>query len=327
MAGWRKALARAGRAQVFVLVFLLAVVAVASLVYVQRVPLADWYFSRIPAYAEAARAMPGVNARTGKVVPLFDTSLPTGRLRAGYIALGCGGDLDSVRWIRRLGVTEAQDHAHLLACAACSRQRAVADWLLEAEPEIDLRLRVVGEGRVPRTALSCTARDNDLALARKLLERGAQPRQMHPRYSAIAAAADGQRWDMLRLLLEKDPAAAPSATFVTLDMLYAQNPDYPEQLLPKLVEAGLPLDARDEAGHNLFHWAALRLDLRLTQALLARSPQSEARWQADSEGLRPWQLVLRGARLRGQAVQGERLDLLRLLLPPDVPLASALQSG
>jgi hypothetical protein len=324
MAAWRKAFARMRRADAIVAA---GVLVLAALAVLARVPLADWYFSHDAGYLQAVRGMPAVSARTGQLVPLLDTGAAAGRLRAAYVAQGCGGELERAQWIRRLGVTQAQDDAHLLACAACSRQRAVTDWLLDTAGDMDMRLRVLGEGRVPRTALTCAARDNDMALAERLLERGAEPRQMQPRYSAIAAAADGQRWAMLRLLLQKDPAAAPAATFVVLDILYAQNPYWPEQLLPQWVEAGLPLDAHDEAGHNLFHWAALRLDLRLTQALLARLPQSPLRWEADREGLRPWQLVLRGAQLRHQQVEGDSLELLRLLLPADVPLASALKAG
>jgi hypothetical protein len=303
------------------------VLVLAGLLYVARVPLADWVFSQDAAYLQAVRGMPALSARTGQVVPLFDTGPASGRLRAAYIAQGCEGALGRAQWIRRLGVTGPQDDAHLLACAACSRQGAVAEWLLDTAPGMDLRLRVVGEGRIPRTALTCAARDNDIALAERLLDRGADPRHMPPRQSAIGAAADGQHWAMLRLLLQKDPAAAAPSTFVVLDTLFAQNPYYPEQLLPQWVEAGLPLDAHDAAGHNLFHWAALRLDLRLTQALLARLPQSPLRWEADQEGMRPWQLVLRGAQLRHQPVQGEALQLLRLLLPPEVSLDAALKAG
>src|SRR3954452_24280562 len=325
MAGWWKTRARASRALgvAALIVLVLAVGVVAA-----RVPIADALLSRDPAYATAARNIPGaVNARTGQLVRVFDADQPAGRLRAGYLVLGCEGQLQRARWIRRTGVIEPQDDAHLLACAACSRQPEVAQWLLDAAGEIDLRARVAGERGKPRTALSCAARDDDRPLATKLLERGAQPRQMHPQHSAIAAAADAQHWEMLRLLLAKDPGAAPSATFVTLNLLYAQNPDYPEQLLPLWSAAGLPLDAHDEAGRNLFHWAALRKDLHLVQALVARGSAPGARFEAAGDGRRPWQEVLRGARMRGEPVAGDPLERLRLLLPSETSVQAALKAG
>jgi hypothetical protein len=293
-----------------------------------RAWLTDAWLSRDAAYAEAVRNIPGaINARTGQLVRVFDANEPAGRLRAGYLAFGCGGQLQRAQWIRRTGVTQVQDDAHLLACAACSGQREVATWVLDTASDIDLRARVAGERGKPRTALSCAARDDDRALAARLLERGAQPSQMHPQHSALAAAADGQHWDMLRLLLAKEPAAAPAATFATLNVLYAQNPYYPAQLLPQWTAAGLPLDAHDDGGRNLFHWAALRGDLKLTQALLARGAAPANRFEPDRQGHRPWQEVLRGAKLRGQAVEGDTLELLRLLLPPDTTVQAALHAG
>jgi ankyrin repeat protein len=253
------------------------------------------------------------------------------RLRAGYISAACNGDLEQAQLLAQLEVPQPLDQARLLACAACSGERATVDWLLAAQPDLRADQVVIatdGDSRRPRTALSCAARANDLVLARLLLQRGAVPRDLEGAASSIAIAASRQHWDMVRLLLQRDRAAASIAAFAAMDGAYARDAHRPAEVLDKLLATGVPALVVDRQGRNLFHWAGMRHDLKLAQLLLQRSGNATADQtlaHADRQGALPWMYVLRRAELTGQPLSEDATALLRLLLPPGADLEVALK--
>jgi ankyrin repeat protein len=273
--------------------------------------------------------MQGHDAR--RLGPALDASVVSDRLRAGYIAAACNGDLEQAQLLAQLEVPQPLDHARLLACAACSGERATVDWLLAAQPDLRADQVVIatdGDSRRPRTALSCAARANDLTLARALLRRGAVPRDLDGAAGSIYIAASRQHWDMVRLLLQKDRAAAPIAAFAAMDGAYVRDPRRPAEVLGTLVGAGVPPLVTDRQGRNLFHWAGMHHDLKLAQQLLERSgsaPADQTLARADRQGALPWMYVLRRAELTGQPLSDEAADLLRLLLPPGADVNLALK--
>jgi hypothetical protein len=202
-------------------------------------------------------------------------------------------------------------------------------WLLAGEPHLRVTPVVIATdaaGRQERTALSCAARANDLPLVRQLLARGASPRELPPPHSALHVAAAQQHWDMVRLLLQKTPADAPAATFAALDAAFARDPRRPAEVLPRMLGAGLSLQAVDRNGRNLFHWAASRHDLALAQGLLQKigGAAEQALLRADRHGALPWMLVLRTAELQGRPLSAEAAELLKLLLPADAEVNAVL---
>lgn len=300
---------------------MLSVAGLAAGLFLARLPLADWALSQDPVYRAAPALTLGVQQPGGPPPgPLLDRTLTAQRLRAGYIAYGCLGQLERAQWIARLGVTQDWDHARLLACAACRSESQAADWLLARQPRALVSVSIAAAPGQPRTPLACAARDNNLPLAQALLARSAQPRQQDGGQSAIEAAAVGHHWDMVRLLLKADRAAAAPATFAALNAAHAKDPKTTAPLLPRMLAAGLAADAVDRQGRNLFHWAARHHDLPLLQALLARADPAVAAAglrRPDPQGVLPWMYVLRRAELDGRPMTPEAAQMLRLLLPPD----------
>ena len=289
--------------------------------YFARLPLTDWYFAQDPAYAGATEGIVAVR-QPGERKPrrLLDPAVRDERLRAGFIAYACAGDLERAQWIWRLGATSAWDHGRVLACAACSRQRGAVDWLLASDSELMVSLDLGQHKGQPITALACAARDNDVPLAQRLLQRAAQQRDFLPVSHALQAAASRQHWAMVRMLVQKDRTAAHAATFAALDAAYAQDPQKPAQLLPRMLEAGLIVHAVDRHRRTVFHWAAQRHDLALLRALMERSDPRIAALslrRPDAQGALPWMYVLRKAELDGQPLSADATELLRLLLPAD----------
>lgn len=288
-----------------------------------RLPLTDWYFGNDPLYARAADLIhdqqPADQRRSG---PVLQPGALDQRLRAGYIMYGCSGDLERAGWLLRLGVPEEADHNRMLACAACTGAKPAVVWLLQAQPELRVGYADVAfdaRGQQRKSALACVARNNDVALARTLLARGAHPRGSAGR-SATEVAAAQQHWQMLRLLLQRDRLSAPAATFAALDAAHARDPALPGQLVPRMVESGLQLHAVDRNGRNLFHWAAQRHDLALARALLERADLSKPEvnlLRADQQGLLPWMYVQRAADAAGEPLSADATELLRLLQVPD----------
>ncbi|MDB5857859.1 MAG: hypothetical protein JWQ76_1548 [Ramlibacter sp.] len=309
-----------------------ALAALAGALYLARLPLLDSYLQGDASYRTAAaflERLQGTDAR--RLGPALDASVVSDRLRAGYIAAACNGDLEQAQLLAQLEVPQPLDQARLLACAACNGERATVDWLLAAQPELRADQVVIatdGDSRRPRTALSCAARANDLTLARALLLRGAVPRDLDGAAASIAIAASRQHWDMVRLLLQRDRGAAPIAAFAAMDGAYARDPRRPAEALAKLVAAGVPPLVADRQGRNLFHWAGMHHDLKLARALLQRSgsaPPDQTLARADRQGALPWMYVLRRAELTGQPLSEEAAELLRLLLPPGADVNLALK--
>lgn len=306
--------------------------AIAGVAYLARLPLADWYLSHDPGYVAATDTLDRLHGNAGhRYGPILDANVLEQRLRAGYIVAGCNGDLERAGWLERLGVPQEVDQMRLLACAACAYQKDAVAWVLQTQPALRPGLVVLathGDRRKPRSALSCAARDNDLALARQLLARGARVRDLAGPYSAVAVAATQQNWEMVALLLHKDPAAADAATFAGLDAAYARDPNRPAEVLPRLLAPGSDLRAVDRQGRNLFHWAAMRHDLRTARLLVERG-QPDAVQQAllrpDRQGALPWMYVLRKAELDAQPLSANATELLRLLLPPAADVNQQLQ--
>ncbi|MCG2594686.1 ankyrin repeat domain-containing protein [Ramlibacter sp. XY19] len=313
-------------------------VVLAGVIYLARLPLIDTYLDGDASYRAASVFLDRLQGHgANRLGPSLDAAVVSDRLRAGYIAAACNGDLEQARLLAQMEVPQPLDHARLLACAACSGERATVDWLLAAQPELRADQVVIatdGDARRPRTALSCAARSNDLGLARALLLRGGKPRDLEGAASSIAVAASRQHWDMVRLLLQRDRSAAPIAAFAAMDGAFARDPKRPAEVLDQLLAAGVPPLVVDRQGRNLFHWAGMRHDLRLAQALLQRSgsaPADQTLAHADAQGALPWMYVLRRAELSGQPLSEEATELLRLLLPPgadvNVALRKPMESG
>jgi hypothetical protein len=316
--GWGRRLAR-GCAMLVVL---------AGTLYLARLPLVDAFLEHDAMYRTAADAidrLQGNNPR--RYGPVLDAAVVSERLRAGYIVAACDGDLERAGWLAQLEEPQPLDQARVLACAACSGQKGTVDWLLRTHPQVradEVVLATAGDPRRPRTALSCAARVNDLALARQLLRHGATPRDLEGAAASIHIAASRQHWDMVRLLLQKDRGAAAVAAFAALDAAYARDPRRPAEILPRLLAAGVPVLVADEHRRTLLHWAALRNDLPLAHLLLLRSGAAEVLTRADRQGALPWMYVLRRAQLAGQPLDEDGAELLRLLLPPGADVNQAL---
>lgn len=305
--------------------------ALAGVAYLARLPLADWYFSHDPAYVTATETLDRMHGDTGhRFGPILDPNVLEQRLRAGYIVAGCNGDLERAGRLEWLGVPQDVDHMRLLACASCNYQKEAAAWVLATQPALRPGLVVMasnGDRRKPRSALSCAARNNDLALARQLLARGARVRDLDGPYSAVAVAAAQQNWEMVRLLLQKDPSAADAATFAGLDAAYARDPNRPAEVLPRLLAPGSDLRAVDRQGRNLFHWAAMRHDLATARELVQRArPDAvqQALQRPDRQGALPWMYVLRKAERDAQPLSADAAQLLHLLLPPGADVNQVL---
>ena len=301
-----------------------------AVAYLARMPLTDWYFSHDAVYARAADIVQGQQPQALRRAPrLLQADQRAERLRAGYIVYGCTGEFERAQWLRWLGAPQDIDHSRLLACAACTGAKSSVNWLLGEQPTLRFTPVVIATdsaGRQERTALSCAARANDMALARQLMARGASPRELRPPHSALHVAAAQQHWDMVRLLLQKDPGAAPAATFAALDAAFARDPRKPAEVLPRMLGAGLSLQAVDRNDRNLFHWAASRHDLALAQGLLQRAggAAEQALLRRDRHGALPWMLVLRKSELDGRPLSADAAELLKLLLPPDVDVNAVL---
>jgi ankyrin repeat protein len=314
-----------------------ALFVLAGVTYLARLPLLDTYLDGDANYRAASAFLERLQGQdAARLGPALDATVVSDRLRAGYIAAACSGDLEQARLLAQLEVPQPLDQARLLACAACNGERATVDWLLAEQP--GLRAEVViatdGDSRKPRTALSCAARSNDIGLARLLLAHGGRPRDLEGSASAIAVAASRQHWDMVKLFVQRDPAAAPIAAFAAMDGAHARDPRRPAEVLDQLLATGVPALVVDRQGRNLFHWAGMRHDLRLAQALLQRSgnaPADQTLARADQQGALPWMYVLRRAELSGQPLSEEATELLRLLLPPgadvNVALTKPLEAG
>lgn len=284
-----------------------ALACVFASVYLGRAALTDWYFARDAMYTGAAQAL-HVSGQ-----PRFDMDGRSGRLRAGYIAYACSGRLDRAEWIHALGVTMAADHGRLLACAACRREQAGLAWLLKQHPEAPLDSIVSGPPGGPRTALQCAARDNDIALSRELVRRGALGRDPDGPTRALEIAAMRHHWEIVRLVLPSPRGLAGRASMMAFESAYAQGRDTPLAVLPQLVASGLPLVAQ---GGSPFHLAAMHHDLPLAQALIQHVGLAGA-YLEDQQGARPWVHVLRKAETDGRPLSPDALQLLRALLPEE----------
>lgn len=282
----------------------------AAALYAAREARLDWYYGRDALYRDAPQAVQADRQ------PGFDAGLRAHRLRAGYIAYGCNGRLDRAAQIHALGVTKPSDHGQLLACAACLRQKAGVDWVLQMAPDVPLNAVVAASGGA-RTALQCAARDNDVALAGKLVQRDAHLTDPDGPARALEIAAQSLHLEIARLLLPLPYGSSTSATVLALESAYAISPGKALELLPRMLEAGLPLVARDGQGRNPFHLAAMRHDLALAQAMHQQPGGRAGPHMEDAQGVFPWVYVLRRGELDGQPLSRDALDLLRLLLPEE----------
>lgn len=288
---------------------------VAGGLYVARMPLADWYLSHDVHYRDAAVTLQRLGLS-------MNAGTQQDRLQAGYVQAGCQGDMDRMRWLRRIGLDTVPDSS-ALTCAICSGRPEAAKWLLAQDEALAPAhaLRAEEPRHRQRNALSCAAGRGDTILVRTLLARGAKPGDLGMRDSAVNVAAERLDWAMVNLLLRADPAASGAAIFGALDAARAQDPQRPAQLLPQMMAAGLPLGSHDEFQRSVFHWAAMRHDLPLARALMehaSRLPADVGPAGADRQGALPWMHVLRKAQLDGRPLNGDAAELLRLLLPAQV---------
>jgi hypothetical protein len=281
--------------------------------YFARMPLVDWYLSSQESYLNAPATLKAQGHG-------FDASDRQGRLTAGYIVAGCYGDIDRMRWLRRIGLDRAQADPVALACAACEGKFEAVRWMLAQDEALrpnDVILRSDGYAKRTGSALSCAAIRGETGVVEALLARGAKPALLGPRASAVNMAAFRQDWTMVSMLLHADAGAAGLAIFSALDGARVQA----AQALPHMLAAGLSLNVRDEFHRSVFHWAAMRHDLALARALMEHAaglPAEVGPAGADLQGALPWMHVLRTAELHRRPLSADAAELLRLLLPPQV---------
>lgn len=290
---------------------------VAGGLYFARMPLVDWYFTTSD---ESYRMAP---ARLTALGHRLDAGERKDRLMAAYVQAACRGDIDRMRWLRRIGLDRSEADPVALACAACQGTTETVQWMLEQDATLrpnNVVLRNTAPPHTTRSALSCAAASRDIAVVQALLARGAKPAHLGARDSAVNVAAEHLNWDMVGVLLRADPGASGLAVFSALDAARIRR-QRPVQQLPRMLDAGLSLNVRDEFQRSVFHWAAMQHDLALARALTenaARLPAEVGPASADLQGALPWMHVLRKAELDGRPLNAETAELLRLLLPPQV---------
>lgn len=265
-----------------------------------RFHLTDLYYGQDPVYRGAT--MTGWPA-TGPQ----PTAGVRQRLQSGLVTYACAGQHGRADWLWRLGVQDNVDLGPVLVCGACMRKPEAIAWVDAKAPQASVNTVVRSRGTA-MSALACAARDNDLALAQRLKDRGADPLQPPGNQSPVHAALQRASPRMLALLLQD----APPATLVAA--VEAAQARHPRELTWVVQAAGIKMPAaqvRDAHGRNLLHLAAIHND----NGLAAIVPDAAAlRAQPDAQGALPWMHLLRRAERDGAPVN---LQLLQYLLPPD----------
>lgn len=312
---------------------LLVLLALPAGAWLGRAQLTDWYFQRDAAYASAAQEVTRRFGHGGRSYSfMLDAGDAAHRLRGGYIVYACSGQVDRANWIaQRLDVLTGSEPDAVLACAACSGNRQAVDRILQAAPRLNANV-AMKDARAPardRTALACAVEAKNVLLADRLLKAGAIGGYYNSADSALQQAIALRHWPMVKLIASYAKDTRREAVRTALALAAESDPRAPVEILPRLLEAGLPLGPADYHGRNLFHWAARRHDLALAKLLLTYDqPPELGPAHADAEGALPWMHVLRKAELEGKPLGPEALELLQLLLPQqaDVNVATRMMT-
>jgi ankyrin repeat protein len=208
------------------------------------------------------------NARSMQMLRMLaahaaNLDLPDENGRSPLAVAATRGDLEKIDWLLALGARPyAQGQDDLLKVAYDFRHRELIAPLLS-------------RGVKPRSPqlLFHAIEDGDLALARQLIEHGADVDAPHRKSSPLYAALYRQRWDIAGLLLD-------SGARVNLPDDGACAPDHPDchsaalaklasfhfPMLRRLVAAGLEIDGLDKDGHSAL--TALIVEEPMALALL-----------------------------------------------------------
>lgn len=292
--------------------------------FAMRMELTDVYFLRDPVYRNASASLHGRFAGgTPRQAADGDE-----RLHAGLVAFACGGDLRRARWLSNIGVASEDDHQRILACAVCDRRANVLEWITGVQPGLGTGIvALAAEGPPGSRSLpvGCALAQDDVPLAQQLLKAGSDAGAFDDPRSPVQLAIAQQRWDVVRLLLRERPKQARKVLFTALQQAHARDPKLPALVAARLVEAGVPLHTRDASDRSVLHWAAYRHDLALARFVLQQSPPPGfGPDHADEQGALPWMHVLRRAELDGRPMNEAAVELLRLLLPPEGTLDTAI---
>ena len=166
-------------------------------------------------------------------------------------------------------------------CAAITGDLGTIRQLLDEHPElVRCHFRY-------RTPLYFAVRENQLEVARFLLERGTDPLALAVNDSLLDIAKDRgyrQMQDMLESMYASTQGAAPKGNAIAA-AIRARTPDVALSMLeavPELLQTG------DERGNQPIHWAVMTRQIGVIDELLARDADINARRQ---DGARPIHLT------------------------------------
>ena len=217
-----------------------------------------------------------------------------------------------------------------LHCAARHDRPEVARLLLERGADVN------AAAALDRTALHCAAQHGSIGVVRLLLDAGATanattaPAPADSLYhlancQPLHLAAYHCHAEVVELLLGRGAdvratAARRNCTGVTALHFAASRNGL--EVVPALLQAGVPIDAADSTGRQALHWAARQGALDMAELLLARGADVKA---ADNAGTTPLHLTCRYVRYP----EGyDALEMAQLLLGAGADVnAPLLESG
>jgi cytohesin len=176
----------------------------------------------------------------------------------------CGhGNLAMVKCLVSLGAKIAWEGNTALAVAARSGCLDVVDWLLSLGADVD-----AGSARWTPLALAC--RDGHLAVVKRLVKHGTRTSSPSPAMASPLRVACGAVTPEVAEFLLDAGAPAHELLVPNADEFVALPSRYNSQLILKLVDHGIEVNSKGEAGRTVLINAARTGSLSLVKGLIER---------------------------------------------------------